>query len=111
MLKEKFQNTDTNPAPTEPLSITSKTINYIWKLIYKSGIFLFIFVVFVTNLTAVSISLQCNNNETFFYKIASALFAFMFGILYIFMNYYYYRITLNDYPCIICSDPKKLFAF
>jgi len=109
MFKEKYQNSNT--PTTSELSITSKTMNYLWKLIYKSGIFLFIFIVFVTNLTAVSISLQCNNNESFFYKIASALFAFMFGILYIFMNYYYYRLTLNDYPCIICSDPKKIFSF
>lgn len=77
--------------------------------IYNSFIFIFVFFLFTTNLIALSISLQCNRSQSIFYKLASGVFAFMFGILYIIMNYYMYRIKMNNDPCIICR--KNIFAF
>ena len=36
------------------------------------------------------------------------MYAFMFGILYIIINYYMYRIKLKQYPCDnICGNPFK----
>ena len=68
-----------------------------------------IFAIFVINLFAVSVSLQCNRNRGILAKVSSALFAFMFGLLYILVNYYMYRVVMNKYPCQICS--KEPFPF
>tara|TARA_Y100000590_G_C15366142_1_gene880797 strand:- start:247 stop:576 length:330 start_codon:yes stop_codon:yes gene_type:complete len=69
-----------------------------------SLIFIFAFVVFLMNFIAVSISLQCNKDKGHMVKISSALFAFMFGFLYILINYFMYRVNLKSNACIICSD-------
>ena len=68
-------------------------------------------ILFLINLFAVSISLQCNRNRGLFSRLIAAIFAFMFGILYIIVNYYMYRIVMNKYPCKICSkNPFPLFG-
>lgn len=87
----------------------NKEVNSITDVITKSGIFIFIFLLFVFNLMAVSISLQCNREQGILFKVSSTLFAFMFGILYILVNYLMYRVKLKGYPCDICSnDPFPL---
>ena len=78
--------------------------NLITSNLDKIKICFVIFALFVINLFAVSISLQCNRNRGIFSKLISAIFAFMFGMLYILVNYYMYRIVMNKYPCKICSD-------
>jgi len=78
---------------------------------HKSMIFLIIFVLFVINLFALSLSLHCNRHSPLVVRIASALFAFMFGFFYILVNYYYYRGSNKNQPyaCTVCS--KTPFAF
>ena len=75
------------------------------KYISKSLIFVLILVIFTTNLIALSISIKCNKNEGIMFKLASGMYSFMFGILYIFINYYMYRIKLKNDPCTICGNP------
>lgn len=72
---------------------------------FKRGlIFFFVFIIFSINLFSVSIALQCNSGKNIFYRFSSALFAFMFGFLYIIMNYLMFRVNLKNNPCQICSD-------
>lgn len=72
---------------------------------FKRGlIFLFIFFIFTLNFLALSIALQCNSDKGIFYRFSSGLFAFMFGFLYIIMNYLMFRVNLKNYPCEVCSD-------
>ena len=86
--------------------LISSFYNYITYYIKKSAIFVLIFILFVTNLLAVSLSLKCNKNESIIFKAASALYAFMFGILYIVVNYYMYRIKIKRFPCDeVCGKP------
>jgi len=88
-------NNDTTTITLIPESIT--------KYMSKGMIFIFVFLLMTVNLIALSISLQCNSGSgSIFYKLASALFAFMFGILYLIFNYYMYRIKVNNRPCVIC---------
>jgi len=53
----------------------------------------------VINFSAVSIALLCNQDKGIGLKIIIALFAFMFGILYILINYYSYKIVMLKSPC------------
>ena len=75
------------------------------KYIMKSFLFLFLFLLFLTNLLALSLSIKCNKTEPILFKIASGMYAFMFGILYIFINYYLYRLQIKNNPCVICGNP------
>ena len=84
--------------------LVNKTVKYTMSYMYKSFIFVFIFALFVINLFALTISLQCNRSQSVFFKVGAALFAFMFGILYIIMNYYMYRIRMNNDACVICRN-------
>jgi len=94
--KESFVD---NTVTTNDTSISEKLTKYL----SKGSIFLFFFLLLTVNLVALSISLQCNvGSGNIFYKIASGMFAFMFGILYIIFNYYMYRIKVNNKPCVIC---------
>ena len=97
---------DNNKAKEQKLGedLEKKTVNILVDGVKKSFIFLFIFIVFFLNILAVSLSLQCNRNNSFLYKLSAAMFAFMFGFLYIIINYYMYRITMKKNPCDICSD-------
>lgn len=53
----------------------------------------------IINLTAVSIALLCHQNDSIMTKIMIATFAFLFGIIYIFFNYYTYRILMKKETC------------
>jgi hypothetical protein len=90
---------------TNSTSFIGRLFATLSKYISKSLIFLFMLVLFITNLIALSLSIKCNKSEGIMFKLASGLYAFMFGILYIFMNYYMYRIKLKQYPCQICGSP------
>ena len=95
--KELFVDNTTNDE-TSTNTVSEKLTNYL----SKGSLFLFFFLLLTINLVALSISLQCNVDGNIFYKIASGMFAFMFGILYIIFNYYMYRIKVNNKPCVIC---------
>jgi lipopolysaccharide export LptBFGC system permease protein LptF len=78
----------------------------VWKFFVKFTLYVAIFALFTMNLLAVSMSIQCNRNKAIFLKIASAIYAFFFGFMYIIFNYYFYRITVKgDYTsCNFCSE-------
>ena len=84
--------------------LEQRTEGILYKNFKRGLIFLFFFLIFVSNFLAVSIALQCNADKNILYRFSSALFAFMFGFLYIIMNYLMFRVNLKNYPCEICSD-------
>lgn len=87
-----------------------QTTNFLKKNFEYSLIFIFTFIIFTMNFLALSISLQCNQDKSLTLKISSALFAFMFGFLYILINYFMYRVKLKGMACSICSDNPFPFA-
>ena len=64
---------------------------YLRRFIMYVGIFALITV----NLFAVSVSLQVNRKSGVLIKLLSAIYAFVFGIIYILLNYYYYRVIVK----------------
>tara|TARA_Y100000816_G_C25642795_1_gene342155 strand:- start:15 stop:374 length:360 start_codon:yes stop_codon:yes gene_type:complete len=102
------QQNNENANNTTPMEETVS--NFLMKNFEYSLIFVFTFVVFVMNFIAVSISLQCNQDKSLVVKISSAMFAFMFGFLYILINYFMYRVNLKGTACTICSDNPFPFA-
>ena len=81
-----------------------KAYDKLMKNFEYSLIFIFAFIIFLLNFVAVSISLQCNKDKSYMVKVSSAMFAFMFGFLYILVNYFMYRVNLKSNACLICSD-------
>ena len=84
--------------------VEARTASTIMDAFYKSFIYIFLFFLFTMNFLAVSLALQCNKHRSLLFKSSSALFAFMFGFLYIIINYFMYRVNLKKNPCNICSD-------
>ena len=78
------------------------------KFFFKAGFFFMVFVLFTMSMIALSISLNCNRNESLSHKISSGLFAFMFGLIYILINYIGYRLLIKKQPCNICIDKPFL---
>ncbi len=67
-------------------------------------------VVFLTiNFTALSVALQCNRDAGFGTKLVAGLYAFFFGIIYLIVNYYSYRILHLKEPCKF--DSVNVFPF
>jgi len=93
---ESFQSNTSN--------IISTSTEIFTTYMKRAMLYIFLFVLLSVNLIALSVSLQCNKESNIFYKLASGLFAFMFGILYLVFNYYMYRVKVNNKPCIICKD-------
>ena len=85
-------------------TLENTSLSNISKYLKRAFLFILIFLLLSINLIALSVSLQCNSAENIFYKIASAMFAFMFGILYLIFNYYMYRVNKNSDPCTICKN-------
>lgn len=83
----------------------------IWVYVRRFSLYLMILCLIIINLCAVSIALQCAKTESkgLFGKIFSALFAFVFGIIYIMVNYKYYRVDIKGDKCSICST--HIFPF
>ena len=98
-IKKEGLGSNTNNIETSENS----SLSNISKYVKRAFIFILIFLLLSINLIALSVSLQCNSGEHVFYKIASAMFAFMFGILYLIFNYYMYRVNKNNNPCTICK--------
>ena len=70
----------------------------------KAIIYILIFMFFTFNFIALSISMQCTKNSGFGFRIASGMFAFLFGIIYIAFNYLQYRVKIKKDPCELCGD-------
>jgi hypothetical protein len=62
--------------------------------------FALVVILLVINLTAVSLALLCHKNDSIVVKLFIALFAFMFGIVYIVFNYYTYRVLMKRETCL-----------
>lgn len=69
-------------------------------------LYVFLFLLFTVNLIALAISLSCSRGEGTFKRLFSGIYALVFGIIYIILNYKYYRLTINknQEPCTICPD-------
>ena len=91
-------------------SLEARAEGILYKNFKRGLIFLFIFIIFTLNFLALSIALQCNSDKNIFYRISSGMFAFMFGFLYIIMNYLMFRVNLKSYPCEVCSDTPFPFG-
>ena len=70
----------------------------------KSLIYFGVFILFTINLIALSISLQCNQDRYFGFRVVSALFAFLFGLVYIMFNYLQYRVNIKGKTCELCGN-------
>lgn len=92
------------------MGFINDTLQVINKYLVKSMVYLLVFVFFTFNFIALSISLQCNQTSSLGTRIASGLFAFMFGILYIAFNYLQYRVKIKNDPCSLCGEKPFLFA-
>ena len=66
-----------------------------------------VFVFFTCSFTALSVSLQCNQDKSIFMKMAIGFYAFIFSPVYLFVNYYSYRLISQKNPCSI--NPDNLF--
>lgn len=86
------------------MSIITDILHNIGEFWKKGMIYFLIFIFFTINFIALSISLQCNRDEPLMFRIASGIFAFMFGLIYIILNYFMYRLKLKNNHCHICGD-------
>ena len=81
---------------------------YLFKLYLKKFLFYgLVFALVSFNLIAVAVSMSCSLGENFVYRIASAIYAFLFGIIYLLINYKYYRLRVGG-SCVI--QPNNPFA-
>lgn len=68
-----------------------------------------VFILLTANFVGLSLALNCNITATLPRKIAAALFGFFFGIVYLVVNYYSYRVLTLGKVCRL--DKKRLFPF
>lgn len=61
------------------------------------------------NMTALSIALNCNVNSSLPMKYGSGILAFFFGIVYLMVNYYSFRLLTKRELCEF--DKTTLFPF
>ena len=73
-------------------------------------VYVFIVLLFTVNFIAVAISMSCSRGESITKRLFTALYAFFFSVIYIFLNYRYYRLTVkrDTTSCNIC--PNNPFA-
>lgn len=86
------------------MGLLNEILSTINKYIKKIFIYVLVFLLFTLNLIALSISLQCNRGRYFSYRVVSAIFAFLFGLIYIMFNYLQYRVKIKENPCVLCGD-------
>lgn len=76
----------------------------------KTGIkLLVVFVIITANFVGLSLALNCNIAASFPRKISAALFGFFFGLVYLVVNYYSYRVMTLGKVCRL--DKNRLFPF
>jgi hypothetical protein len=69
----------------------------------------FLVLILSLNFIGLSASLNCNADEELFKRIASAIFAFFFGFVYLLINYYTYKVMYQGKICKF--NKEKLFPF
>ena len=76
--------------------------NYIKKFLAN----ILILGLFTFNFIAVGVSMSCSKGRPIYFRILSALYAFFFSILYILINYRYYRLgqKKDTTTCNICPN-------
>tara|TARA_B100001093_G_scaffold498082_1_gene545751 strand:- start:1168 stop:1503 length:336 start_codon:yes stop_codon:yes gene_type:complete len=83
--------------------------DYIQDFMLVLGYLFFLLSVLTMNFLALSISLNYNKDATFPVKMASGLFSFFFGIIYLIVNFYMFRLSSDMKP--IAFDQDRLFPF
>ena len=105
------QTTDANERARlidERDAIRYKKTVYMAKLYFKKLLFyFFVFSLITFNLIVVAVSMSCSIGDSFGYRIFSALCAFMFGIIYLVINYKYYKLRTSE-SCVL--QPNNPFA-
>lgn len=66
-----------------------------------------VFVLLTANFVGLSLALNCNITAPLPRKIAAALFGLFFGVVYLLVNYYSYRVLTLGKVCRL--DKKRLF--
>lgn len=69
--------------------------------------FIFVVILFFVNFLSLSISLNCNREKSLFTKVFVGIYAFLFGFIYLFVNFYSYRVMTLGESCNI--DLEHLF--
>ena len=65
------------------------------------AMFVLLFIILTLNFLALAISIQCNRGKP---SIASSLYAFLFGPIYLFVNYYSVRILTQGKTCEFSTE-------
>lgn len=81
-----------------------------WNFVKTIVVYLLIFALLVVNFFAVSLSLSCNKGSNIIFKIVSAIFALLFGIIYIIINFRVYKVQIGEY-CEMCKQNPFPFFF
>ena len=68
---------------------------------------LFMVALITINFLALSVSLNCNRDSPLSTKVGAAIYAFLFGFIYLFINYYSYRVMTQGKLCEF--DQEYLF--
>jgi hypothetical protein len=69
----------------------------------------FLVIILTLNFIGLSTALNCNADQEFFKRIASGVFAFFFGFVYLLINYYTFKVMVQGKICKFNRD--KLFPF
>ena len=67
----------------------------------SAGIFLLVFIILTLDFLALSVPLQCNRGNP---SLASAIYAFFFGPIYLLVNYYFVRVLSKGDSCTFSSE-------
>ena len=76
---------------------------------FKIGFLTLAFFLFTINLIALALSLNCSQAEPLGYRVASGLYAFMFGFIYIIINYINHRVKTKKDLCNICTNKPFIY--
>lgn len=79
------------------------------KYVHKFIFYIFLLILFTLNLISVVVSLSVNRNKSIVFKIISGIYAFCFSIIYIFINYRYYKLEIKKEINTICSNNPFIF--
>ena len=85
------------------------TEDHVYKFINTFFLAFILLMLLTINFIALSTSLNINKDKPTFTKYSVALVAFFFGLIYMIVSVYYYRITIQKEPIIF--DKNKLFPF
>jgi lipopolysaccharide export LptBFGC system permease protein LptF len=79
------------------------------KYVHKFIFYIFLLILFTLNLISVAVSLSVNRNKSIVFKLISGIYAFCFSILYIFINYRYFKLEVKKEINTICSNNPFIF--